>query len=144
RPRRRDTACRTRSRAHPFAGQVRVAAEYTRGYFWRDEPCKAWIPHLRSSGTVVGNEMMPSADAKAESTDRMEPNPQRGRRQRADDPRTRTGTRLPFPTGTRARGATGAPRPRTAFVLSGGGNQGVSQVGMLRALIERGLVHDVV
>src|SRR5438105_14955871 len=75
----------------------------------------------------------------------MEPtNPQRGRRQRADDPRTRTGTRLPFPTGTRARGATGAPRPRTAFVLSGGGNQGVSQVGMLRALIERGIVPDVV
>ena len=28
--------------------------------------------------------------------------------------------------------------PRTAFVLSGGGNQGVSQVGMLRALLERG------
>jgi NTE family protein len=35
-------------------------------------------------------------------------------------------------------------RPRTAFVLSGGGNQGVSQVGMLRALIERGIVPDVV
>lgn len=34
--------------------------------------------------------------------------------------------------------------PRTAFVLSGGGNQGVSQVGMLRALIERGIVPDVV
>ena len=26
--------------------------------------------------------------------------------------------------------------PRTAFVLSGGGNQGVMQVGMLRALLE--------
>jgi len=35
-------------------------------------------------------------------------------------------------------------RPRTAFVLSGGGNQAVSQVGMLRALIERGIVPDVV
>jgi NTE family protein len=35
-------------------------------------------------------------------------------------------------------------RPRTAFVLSGGGNQSVSQVGMLRALIERGIVPDVV
>lgn len=34
--------------------------------------------------------------------------------------------------------------PRTAFVLSGGGNQGVSQVGMLRGLIERGIVPDVV
>jgi NTE family protein len=38
----------------------------------------------------------------------------------------------------RARG------PRTAFVLSGGGNQGVSQVGMLRALLERGILPDVV
>jgi NTE family protein len=35
-------------------------------------------------------------------------------------------------------------RPRTAFVLSGGGNQGVAQVGMLRGLIERGIVPDVV
>jgi predicted acylesterase/phospholipase RssA len=34
--------------------------------------------------------------------------------------------------------------PRTAFVLSGGGNQGVAQVGMLRAVIERGIVPDVV
>jgi NTE family protein len=33
---------------------------------------------------------------------------------------------------------------RTAFVLSGGGNQGVSQVGMLRALIEREIYPDVV
>jgi NTE family protein len=32
----------------------------------------------------------------------------------------------------------------TAFVLSGGGNQGVAQVGMLRALLERGIVPDVV
>ena len=38
-----------------------------------------------------------------------------------------------------------APRPpRTAFVLSGGGNQAVSQVGMLRALLERDIVPDVV
>lgn len=35
-------------------------------------------------------------------------------------------------------------RLRTAFVLSGGGNQGVAQIGMLRALIERGIVPDVV
>lgn len=35
-------------------------------------------------------------------------------------------------------------RPRTAFVLSGGGNQGVAQVGMLQALLERGIVPDVV
>lgn len=34
--------------------------------------------------------------------------------------------------------------PGTAFVLSGGGNQGVAQVGMLRALLERGIVPDVV
>ena len=31
-----------------------------------------------------------------------------------------------------------------AFVLSGGGNQAVAQVGMLRALLERGIVPDVV
>lgn len=35
-------------------------------------------------------------------------------------------------------------RPVTAFVLSGGGNQGVSQVGMLRALIERDIIPDVI
>jgi len=40
----------------------------------------------------------------------------------------------------------GRPRgePLTAFVLSGGANQGVSQVGMLRALLERGILPDVV
>ena len=32
---------------------------------------------------------------------------------------------------------------RTAFVLAGGGNQAVCQVGMLRALFERGIVPDV-
>jgi NTE family protein len=32
----------------------------------------------------------------------------------------------------------------TAFVLSGGGNQGVAQIGMLRALLERGFTPDVV
>ncbi len=37
-----------------------------------------------------------------------------------------------------------AQGPRTAFVLSGGGNLAVSQVGMLRALIERGILPDVV
>lgn len=35
-------------------------------------------------------------------------------------------------------------RKRTAFVLSGGGNHGCAQVGMLRALIERGIIPDVV
>jgi len=39
----------------------------------------------------------------------------------------------------RSRGA-----PTTAFVLSGGANQGVSQVGMLRALLEREIYPDVV
>ena len=33
---------------------------------------------------------------------------------------------------------------RTAFVLSGGGNQAVAQVGMLRALLERDIVPDVI
>ena len=37
-----------------------------------------------------------------------------------------------------------ASGPRTAFVLSGGGNLAVSQVGMLRALVERGILPDVV
>jgi len=40
------------------------------------------------------------------------------------------------------------PRPRgepvTAFVLSGGGNQGIAQVGMLRGLLERGVQPDVI
>jgi NTE family protein len=35
-------------------------------------------------------------------------------------------------------------RPKVAFVLSGGGNLGAIQVGMLRALTERGIVPDVV
>lgn len=35
-------------------------------------------------------------------------------------------------------------RPRVAFVLSGGGNLGAIQVGMLKALIERDIVPDVV
>jgi NTE family protein len=34
--------------------------------------------------------------------------------------------------------------PKTAFVLSGGGNLAVSQVGMMRALLERGILPDVV
>jgi NTE family protein len=37
-----------------------------------------------------------------------------------------------------------AGAPRTAFVLSGGGNLAVSQVGMLRALLEREIVPDVI
>src|SRR3954464_8034734 len=54
------------------------------------------------------------------------------------------GTRLPFEARDKGRGDRGRERPRTAFVLSGGGNQGVSQVGMLRALLERGIIPDVV
>jgi len=42
------------------------------------------------------------------------------------------------------RAASARERPVTAFVLSGGGNQGVGQVGMLRALLERGHLPDVV
>lgn len=45
--------------------------------------------------------------------------------------------------GDRPFGA-GGDRPRTAFVLSGGGNQAVAQVGMLRAIVERGIVPDIV
>jgi NTE family protein len=41
----------------------------------------------------------------------------------------------------RRRGQRGT---RTAFVLSGGGNQAVSEVGMLRALLERGITPDVI
>jgi NTE family protein len=37
-----------------------------------------------------------------------------------------------------------AGQPRVAFVLSGGGNQAVSQVGMLRALLEHDIVPDIV
>lgn len=42
------------------------------------------------------------------------------------------------------RSASVSRAPITAFVLSGGGNQGVAQVGQLRALIERDIVPDVV
>ena len=38
----------------------------------------------------------------------------------------------------------GAPRPTTAFVLGGAGNMGAIQLGMLRALLERGFVPDLV
>jgi NTE family protein len=43
-----------------------------------------------------------------------------------------------------ARGRVASQSPRTAFVLSGGGNQAVSQVGMLRALLERDVRPDVI
>jgi NTE family protein len=54
------------------------------------------------------------------------------------------GTRLPFTARGDGHAGRALDQPRTAFVLSGGGNQGVSQVGMLRALLERGIVPDVV
>src|SRR5439155_21396548 len=38
----------------------------------------------------------------------------------------------------------GGHRPRTAFVLGGGGNLGAVQVGMVRALIEHGIKPDVI
>jgi NTE family protein len=41
-------------------------------------------------------------------------------------------------------GVRGDVRMRTAFVLSGGGNHGSAQVGMLRALLERDIYPDVV
>jgi NTE family protein len=42
------------------------------------------------------------------------------------------------------RAARAREAPVTAYVLSGGGNQGVGQVGMLRALLERGHRPDVI
>lgn len=36
------------------------------------------------------------------------------------------------------------PRPQTAFVLGGGGNLGAVQVGMLQALLDRGVTPDVI
>ena len=68
-------------------------------------------------------------------------NPHKAAPKQADE--RAMGTKLPFPAGRRASSPEPA-RPRTAFVLSGGGNQGVSQVGMLRALLERGIRPDVV
>jgi NTE family protein len=44
----------------------------------------------------------------------------------------------------RALGDDGITRVENVFVLSGGGNQGVAQVGMLHALFERGIVPDLV
>src|SRR5687768_13779678 len=38
----------------------------------------------------------------------------------------------------------GATTPKTAFVLGGGGNLGAIQVGMLQAVMERGIKPDVV
>lgn len=46
--------------------------------------------------------------------------------------------------GGKPRRERGASTGTIAFVLSGGGNQGVAQVGMLQALLERGIVPDVV
>lgn len=41
-------------------------------------------------------------------------------------------------------GSNSEPSARTAFVLAGGGNLGAVQVGMLRALLEAGIVPDLV
>ncbi|HVB92407.1 MAG TPA: patatin-like phospholipase family protein [Acidimicrobiales bacterium] len=41
-----------------------------------------------------------------------------------------------------ARGLAHRPRPRTAFVLAGGGSRGAVQVGMLEELIRRGIKAD--
>ena len=68
--------------------------------------------------------------------------PHKAPREPADEPSM--GTKLPFPAVLRGHPRLEPSRPRTAFVLSGGGNQGVSQVGMLRALLEHDIVPDVV
>ncbi len=44
----------------------------------------------------------------------------------------------------RARKEGSRRRPRVAFVLSGGGNLGAIQIGMLRALVERDVIPDVI
>ncbi len=54
---------------------------------------------------------------------------------------TRRATKRDETQGFSARASIHAPR--IAFVLSGGGNQGVAQVGMLRALVEAGIRPDV-
>ena len=64
---------------------------------------------------------------------------ERARRRRPDI--GRLSTWRPF---AEERGDRDGNPPRTAFVLSGGGNQGVAQVGMLRAVLERGIEPDVV
>ena len=70
----------------------------------------------------------------------MEQEPtQTSRRRRADF--GRLSTWRPF---ADDRGGDDGHPPRTAFVLSGGGNQGVAQVGMLRAVLEHGITPDVV
>ena len=56
------------------------------------------------------------------------------------------GSPLPEPTGIRrliSRDRSRQP-PRTAFVLAGGGSRGAAQIGMLGALVARGLRPDVV
>ena len=109
-------------------------AEYTRGLFCHDElgfsdNRAGSLQLLRSGQWVPSVAVTPTNGNKAE-------------RRMADVPKM--GTRLSLPGGRRARRPGRQARPRTAFVLSGGGNQGVSQVGMLRALLERGIVPDVV
>jgi NTE family protein len=69
----------------------------------------------------------------------MQPNPGHPARRRRTDFRWLS-TWRPFADD----GERDGHKPRTAFVLSGGGNQGVAQVGMLRAVLERGIEPDVV
>jgi len=54
-------------------------------------------------------------------------------------------TWIPRSATSRSQPRPGRSRPPvTAFVLSGGANQGVAQIGMLRALVERGIRPDVI
>ena len=100
-------------------------AEYTRGLFAEEK----WA----STRDVDHREWHGSAARRTRN---------RSGRGSADHPQM--GARLAFPTGGRRHAQPPPVGPRTAFVLSGGGNQGVSQVGMLRALLEREIVPDVV
>ena len=101
-------------------------AEYTRGLFAEEK----WASARDDVGLRSGTR------ARARRT------PNRSGRGRPIIPRWE----LAWPSRPVAGAARRAPPigPRTAFVLSGGGNQGVSQVGMLRALLEREIVPDVV
>src|SRR6478735_4724764 len=125
RPRRRGIACRTRSRR----GSGTRPGRDRRGVY-------AWAFRGREMGE------RPNALGLGVARGRGTQNTQQVGSRSADHPQM--GARIAFPPGGRRRVPRPPMGPRTAFVLSGGGNQGVSQVGMLRALLEREIVPDVV
>src|SRR5450432_982421 len=125
RPRQPGIACRTRSRRGSGTRPGR-----DRGGVY------AWVFRGREMGEHLSTLRYEMARGRGTQ------NTQQVGSRSADHPQM--GARLAFPTGGRRRAQEPPAGPRTAFVLSGGGNQGVSQVGMLRALLEREIVPDVV